>query len=77
MSTPAIELAEASQQPAAAVEQTPTTSSNDLRRRENQDLQSLPPVDRGKAAMKYLFGAFLVEALLWGTVSVPPIPYHH
>jgi hypothetical protein len=67
MSAPAIELAENSLTPASAVERTVTTDADDFGNEVSQDLPSLPPVDGGSAAARFLLGAFLIEALLWGT----------
>lgn len=71
MSSSAIELAANSPRSAPAVEHTSTNEANDFGNEESQDLPSLPPVDGGKAAAQFLFGAFLIEALLWGSFPAP------
>lgn len=35
----------------------------------NNLIQTLPPSDKGAEAWKFLFASFIVEAVLWGTVS--------
>jgi hypothetical protein len=37
----------------------------------NVDLQSLPPVDRGKGAWLTLTACFFLEATVWGYARVP------
>lgn len=45
---------------------------------ENQGIdQQLQPADRGAAAWKVLFAAFMFEALFWGKLRNPHMPYPH
>ncbi|KAH8883262.1 MFS general substrate transporter [Thozetella sp. PMI_491] len=37
-----------------------------IREQENDSIQVLPPADRGAAAWKFIFAAFVLEGLLWG-----------
>lgn len=34
---------------------------------EQRHIQTLPPTDQGPSAWKFLFGCFLIEAVLWGS----------
>ncbi|KAK4619524.1 MFS-type transporter pynF [Fulvia fulva] len=50
----------------AADDASPDTESRALEALQEDNSHSLPPHDRGKAAWKLLFAAFIFEALLWG-----------